>query len=391
MRTAAARMAAFDRLHPPAEQFALEWLERRVRELGLTQACFFALLQYLDDSLLTSLNDALTASGVTRGECHAYLLDAAMEEAGIAMAGGKKKVESEGEVEGLGVCVCPARWAAFYPPEKAVRLKAFMEAVIARAVGDGLVSKLEVESLVGVQKWVAQVAPQVAPLLASGYKVAYAKSAAEKVSPSATFVADQRKVLQILESKPEVPLVPRAAFPAIASHRVALQDACEDGMGGVCLEGGVIFFFIEAWPQPVLDALHARPRQLYMSTAELFAARAWVQRLCETLPHDPHFTDFTDNEAARGAATKGTSKSLQMAPLAEALDRYMADVQVALRTRRVTTKENKMADELSRGECGALLRRARELGHPARRLRFAPDDELWAELTCLTGVGVSGK
>ena len=100
-------MAAFDRLHPPAKQFALEWLERRVRELGLTQACFFALLQYLDDSLLTSLNDTVTASGVNRGECHAYLLDAATEEARIAMAGGKKKVESEGEVEGLGVCVCP--------------------------------------------------------------------------------------------------------------------------------------------------------------------------------------------------------------------------------------------------------------------------------------------
>ena len=50
-----------------------------------------------------------------------------------------------------------------------------------------------------------------------------------------------------------------------------------------------------------------------------------------------------------------------------------------------------MADELSRLDCAQVLLRARELGMPARRVRFDSRDELWPELTGLIGVGASGK
>ena len=97
----------------------------------------------------------------------------------------------------------------------------------------------------GKEKWVAGVAPQVNPLLASGYRITNADCPLERVPVSDAFLRDQQKILEILDSKPEVPLVPKATFPGLAFHRVALQDACEDGMGGVCIEGGVVLYFIE--------------------------------------------------------------------------------------------------------------------------------------------------
>ena len=216
VRVAAARMAAFDRLHPPAELYAREWLADRVLRLGADQATLFALLQYLDDSLLTSLNDLLVELGVRRGECHAYILDATMEEAGIAMAGGAKRVESEGAVEGLGIEACPLTWEAYYPADKAARLKLFIQAILDEGATLAAVSRPAVQALIGKEKWVAGVAPQVNPLLASGYRLINAACPLEHVPVSDAFIRDQQKILEIIDSDPRVPLVPKATFPSIA-------------------------------------------------------------------------------------------------------------------------------------------------------------------------------
>ena len=59
-----------------------------------------------------------------------------------------------------------------------------------------------------------------------------------------------------------------------------------------------------------------------------------------------------------------------MAPLAEALDAEATAQRTALRTVRVGTKENAVADMLSRGDDGPALQRARELRARAVRLYF---------------------
>ena len=66
----------------------------------------------------------------------------------------------------------------------------------------------------------------------------------------------------------------------------------------------------------------------------------------------------TYNEAARAAATKGTSSAPAMAPLAHALAAAAAAAGVALRTLRVSTDENTISDQLSRGGVETALRAA---------------------------------
>ena len=69
-------------------------------------------------------------------------------------------------------------------------------------------------------------------------------------------------------------------------------------------------------------------------------------------------TDFTDNESARAAANKGRGAP-SMQAMAELIARW--SVTTPLRTMRVTTKENKSADDLSRpdGETAATELAAR--------------------------------
>ena len=145
-------------------------------------------------------------------------------------------------------------------------------------------------------------------------------------------------------------------------------DACNAGWGGFAYEPPYFYYTHHCWPADIAGALRARPRITPMSAAELFAEKEFFHLLYSSAPHQPYCTGMQDNDAARGAATKGSSPSVHMAPLAEALDADAAARGVALRTVRVGTKENAVADALSRGDTTLALQRARELRATVVRL-----------------------
>ena len=86
--------------------------------------------------------------------------------------------------------------------------------------------------------------------------------------------------------------------------------------------------------------------------AELQALRMTKQSAFTTL----YISDFTDNEGARVAVTKGGSNKQTMRKCAELIQELAADEGWALRTRRVTTTENSLSDSLSRGSKQPTIR-----------------------------------
>ena len=297
-----------------------------------------------------------------------------MAEAGIALAPEPKSADTTGEVEGLGVCVDAVGGTASYPVSKAERLRQFILQVIAdcdeEGEGGGKVSKDSLESLVGKEKWLAHLAPQVARHLASAHSVVRSPCPVDRVKPPKDLAADQRLVLQVLDSDPHVPLVPKAVFPPWCEHRVMFTDACNTGWGGFSYEPPYFYYAWHTWPAHVEAALRARPRLLSISAGELFAEKEFFHMITQAALPQPYCTGMQDNNAARGAATRGSSSAPQMAPLAEALDAEATAQSTALRTVRVGTKENAVADALSRGDDGLARQRARELRARAVRLQF---------------------
>ena len=156
------------------------------------------------------------------------------------------------------------------------------------------------------------------------------------------------------------------------------QDASgAQGQGGWVLARGALYTVAEGWPAWVRDALAAgrwsiSPAELLIELQMLTLVRAGVQP-----PPHIYITDFTDNEAARSAANKGTSGSAHMAPIAAAIGRLADADGVSLRTFRITTKQNDTADRLSRElthVAGAELAYALGVAHFPVEL---PDPTLW--------------
>ena len=361
MGEARRRMARFDRDHPPTDVNVRAWLEARRLRLGDEQAMLSAAVQYIDDTLGVSVNDVIAATGRGRGEHHAEIFDGVMAEAGVEMATGDKYVNSPDDVEALGIGVSAKHGYVYYPDKKRVRLEARIGALLERAAQGKMLARADIESLVGKENWVAHIAPVLQPLLRSAFAMAHARGRPQYVAASPQFVLDQRRILEALPDLPPRPLVPRAEFPQLdaADSTVLFQDASGSwGIGGFFVDGDEACYFAEPYPSDLKEALATR--QLSIGPAELAAEVAAVLLALERRGRTaPFFTDFTDNESARAAATKGTSGTATMAPLAHALASATAAAGVALRTLRVTTKENAVADALSRdGSTDALERAA---------------------------------
>ena len=164
---------------------------------------------------------------------------------------------------------------------------------------------------------------------------------------------------------PRVFVRPAAADPEPASI-VELQAQLASSWGsaaGFFVDGDDACYFSEPYPPDLLRAL-AR-RDLSIGPAELTAELAAVLLAIERRgAAAPFFTDFTDNESARVAATKGTSGAASMAPMAHELASATAAAGVTLRTLRVTTKENAVSDALSRdGSTAELVVTPSEMYH----------------------------
>ena len=394
VQEATAQIAAFDAAHPPVDPRVLAWLEERAPLDGADGAALdgrrcrlSGVVQYIDDTLGCSVNDFIPSVGAWRGERHAGIFDAVMATAGVEMAEGAKCVNAEDEVEALGVMVSAAEGVVYYPEKKRLRLEELIDDTVALALV-GPVPRARIESLVGKEKWVAHVAPALGPHLTSAYAaLQHATSrgllAVSVGDEAGSFVTHQREIRRTLASQPRRPLIPRSEFPPLdhAASTVVAQDASGSwGIGGYVLHGAQCTYFAEPYPPVVAEAL--RRREISICSTELAAELAAVMIALESGASVQYITDFTDNEAARVAATRGTSTSVAMAPLAHELAAVMVESGCALRTLRVTTKENELADHLSRdGDTAPLV--AAIAAAKGRLRRVAVPERVWALLLAL--------
>ena len=378
LREVMRRIHAFDEAHPPTAPGLRAWLTERRAAVG--DGRMAAAVQYIDDTCAVSVHDLVEATGRRRGHHHAEIFDEVMVEAGVEMAEGKKREESEVEMEALGVVVSVAEECVYYPEGKRLRVERIIDGMLAAAAEGRMVERRQVESLMGKLKWVAHVAPTLAPRLASGFAMARAKGRPALVRPSARFVADMTAVRGELGSLPRIPLAPRSDFPPIHTQASVLgfQDASGSwGIGGFFVAGTTLFFFQEEYPTDVRRALERR--EITIATTELAAEMALVAAVAARRRNGEvraeYVTDFTDNEAARAAAQRGTASSATMAPLAEELARMVAAEGLALRTARVTTHENKLTDGLSRASRAQLEWAAGDAGLVA--MEVAVEARVW--------------
>ena len=387
IREAQRRIRAFDASHPTTDPLLLDWLAERKSILPIGQVVCGTIIQYIDDTLGASFDDAIDGSTLTRAQHHMRIFDACMSDADILMAEGSKAVDSTVGMEALGVWIDVVNMTASLTQERKAAIAKVAGDVLTRADNEGEIPRRAVESLVGKQKWLAHVAPQVNRMLASAYALVHAPGHSPQVTPSKRFLADQNAILELIPNLVDVPLVSRSAFAPFghATHAIAFQDASECfGMGGWFVSDTTFYYYSEPWPDATAAvdlgaALRARPRRWWITHSELLAEAFAAEAVFEHMPHITHLTDFTDNEAARGAANRGSSSaSPGMHVAAALLDDMSTAAGVTMRTVRVTTSENWIADQLSRGELGPAERAAIALGLTPCRVHFRADHPIWA-------------
>ena len=381
VRTFRKYLAEFDDSHPPTSDPALcRHLADRSTALGPEQGKRTSSTHpYVDDACHATSNDIVTlsssygclkvGSSVERGRVHEYIIDKTYEEAGIAMAGGEKAEFKYDVMESLGVEVDLRSKTLRYPPRKIPALKTAISEVLAVPKG-GNIKRKKIEKLVGKEKWVAHVALEIDRFLASAYAAANAKPAVIGVGDRLR--SDQQEILAALDNLPEVPLVPASAFPPPESEQslVIFQDASTStGYGGWFIWDSILFYVADAWPSAVRQAF--LDGRWSISPAEAWAELLMLFLASQVASEATAVTDFTDNESTRSAARKGRSSSDAMRPIAEGIAAFSGQTGRVVRTLRVTTLENKLADALSRGEEEAAAKAALALGIPAQRL-FAP-------------------
>ena len=387
VREAMRRIRKFDAEHPPTDPKLLAWLRERGVALGDEQAVMGILIQYIDDTLGASFDDAIEGSSLTRAQHHMKIFDDTFDEAGILLAQGRKKEDSLVGMEALGVYIDLVFMTAYLTRERKEALSNQTSLTLSNCIETGQVKRKDVESLVGKQKWLAHVAPELNKLLSSSYAIIHAPGKSPFVKASERFKSDQEKIVASIPHLTDVPLVPRSAFAPYhhPTHTIAFQDASECyGMGGWFPSDTHLYYFVEPWPTELGTALRARPREWFITHSELLAEAFAIDMVARFKPDTTHLTDFTDNEAARGAANRGSSTSEGMHTAAVWIDEATTAANITTRTMRVTTHENWVADQLSRGILDAGERAARLLGLIPCRVSYSPDHPIWelARLSC---------
>ena len=427
------RCALLDADHPPSVTSVCEYRKQSIASVGKAKGGRLDTNeQYADDSLRAGCNDIIklayeiigpkhTTSGTARWserdmqvlragtemgreEAKLLIFDRIFEiDMKMEMAGGSKRltiVSTKPEwLEALGVEGCPQKGVMRYPAAKQSKLLALITNAVggptseAETASSGIarrhaptarLNREAVHTLVSKEKWMAHVAMETNPLLASAWALVRAQGRPTFVTPSAKFIADQRAIRDILESGTTVPMNPRLTFPALYDPLsvIAAQDASTSwGAGGWLLYHGMLHAWRIRWPEWLHLAIHEVPKRWSISPGELWAM--WMSGVVlrrATIQRGLFVTIFTDNESARAAATRGTSNSPQMRVIAEGIALWAAEEGITMRAMRVTTKENQSADDISRegGEAAAQAL-ADHLGVPLTMHEIDGDaEETWA-------------
>jgi hypothetical protein len=394
-----------DQTHPPTEPGLIEFRQTRSDSMGEP---FGSRLdtddQFCDDSLMAGINDLieikhgldtsplhfLAAHGGTRmGREDAKLIayDHVWEELlNMEMDHGAKRVSSTHWLETLGVEGTPRDRRLRYPARKVPTLIGDIERILNENEATKAVKRDELHTVVSKEKWMAHLALEANPLLASGWAVMRAPGGSTKVTLSTKCIADQRDIITILKSNTTMPLTPRSSFPVFESctHILTFQDASTStGAGGWALVNSVLHGICIIWPQWVLDGF--AQRRWSISPAELWILRVVLRIVGQVADQRfPIFiTAFTDNESARASANKLGSNSEPMNVIARDMAAWLCRLEgvckaVSIRTVRVTTKENASADDASRaGGEAALQHLALVLGVRLQMHHIDEDDSLW--------------
>ena len=380
-------IAAFDAAHPPTDPTVVQIVASRKRKLGVAQGERLSSTHiYVDDGCHGASHDEVKLAGnvlqfrkgeqALRGSVHGAIIDHTYKRAKFAMSAEKDEARVDEPLEALGVEVDPSQHVLRYPPRKIPALQKDIRTAL-ELPASATTPRKRIESLVGKEKWMAHVALELNHLLASGYAVA--KCGATHVGLGEQFRKDQRRILEALDDLPDVPLVPASRFPQVGApgHCLVFQDASTStGFGGWFIWNGTLFSVHGVWPDEVLKAFASKAWSI--SPAEAWAEVVMLALAQEHAPDATTVTDFTDNESTRAAARNGRSNSEAMNPLARALAELSSQPGRVVRTLRVTTKENLLADDLSRGVHAAARQAAKELGLEHRQLEVP--QHLWRML-----------
>lgn len=380
------RLAAFDAAHPLTCPHALAKLKARAEHLGRSAELRTSTSHpYVDDlghalintdvTLRSPLGHWKAGETIERADAHEAIIDDVYRAANCQMSDDKNE-RSDETIEMLGIQVELPTGVAKYPPTKIPPLRKLIQQVLALPEGKSI-RRSKLETLVGKEKWLTHVALELDHLLTTAYAVANAKPTF--VGLGSQFRNDQQRILAALDDLPTVPLVPASTFPQCnqPEHLIVFQDASTTtGIGGWFVHQAALHYVVEAWPPEVLRAF--KDKEWSISPAEAWAEVVLLDLAEAVAPEAAAVTDFTDNESTRAAAKNGTSGSEHMAPLARLLAEMASRTGRVVRTLRVTTKENKLADDLSRGDTAAALRAASELN--IQCIRHGVPPHLWAML-----------
>ena len=365
----------WDREHPPSHPALRRWLASR-DDARLSYSHIF-----IDDSSGVTVDDREAGWPGGRARAHFDIVGEVFRAAGFTVPPAKDQFGDVILHLGFRLSLCAGQRGLDYPPER----NAALCALIADLLRAKSAAFKHVEEVVGILGHLATVLPEAKRFLDAGYAFLFARRHPALHSPrgrsrgtfrppqlsvggSGAVASSFRLALSwfqgALQEGLATPLAPRLTFPAPGMYGsdFAFMDASRDwGIGGwSLLASSPPTFLLIAAPYPpdlVVGARDTGATGISTGALEL-AAYAIVADQVAARTGGTSLLTFTDADAAKGAVNSGGSSAPAMRSLLLAL--FQSPRQhLAV---RVSTSENKWADDASRGKAAAVAADAASRG-----------------------------
>ena len=148
------------------------------------------------------------------------------------------------------------------------------------------------------------------------------------------------------------------------------------GWGGWTVIGDVFYYTFGTWSawevaELIIAVTEFATQDILLFTFARFFGRDFT-----------HFIEYTDNEASEGASHALLSRSVVIQELVRRRQRFLQKRRIFTQPRRITSKANRWADMLSRGDVEAVLQEVRAKG---LKIVFVTPDPEARDLTVLRG------